>query len=92
MTTDGRRLPSRTILDGPDRAAARAYLYGIGYTADDLARPIIGVALGAPVAADIVVRAVAVFFAVRLVVLLLVAHEVVQRVAVVCHDEVHACV
>ena len=33
---NGSRLPSRTILEGPDRAAARAYLYGIGYTADDL--------------------------------------------------------
>jgi dihydroxy-acid dehydratase len=41
---NGSRLPSRTILDGPDRAAARAYLYGIGYSAEDLARPIIGVA------------------------------------------------
>jgi dihydroxy-acid dehydratase len=41
---NGARLPSRTILEGPDRAAARAYLYGIGYTADDLNRPIIGVA------------------------------------------------
>jgi dihydroxy-acid dehydratase len=41
---NGARLPSRTILDGPDRAAARAYLYGIGYSAEDLARPIIGVA------------------------------------------------
>ena len=41
---NGSRLPSRTILEGPDRAAARAYLYGIGYTSDDLSRPIIGVA------------------------------------------------
>jgi dihydroxy-acid dehydratase len=41
---NGSRLPSRTILEGPDRAAARAYLYGIGYTAEDLSRPIIGVA------------------------------------------------
>jgi dihydroxy-acid dehydratase len=41
---NGARLPSRTILEGPDRAAARAYLYGIGYTSEDLARPIIGVA------------------------------------------------
>ena len=42
--TGGSRLPSRTILEGPDRAAARAYLYGIGYTSDDLNRPIIGIA------------------------------------------------
>jgi dihydroxy-acid dehydratase len=41
---NGARLPSRTILEGPDRAAARAYLYGIGYTSEDLSRPIIGVA------------------------------------------------
>ncbi len=41
---NGARLPSRTILEGPDRAAARSYLYGIGYTSEDLAKPIIGVA------------------------------------------------
>src|SRR4051812_26712379 len=45
VSADNRsRLPSRTILEGPDRAAARAYLYGIGYTSEDLSRPIIGVA------------------------------------------------
>jgi dihydroxy-acid dehydratase len=32
------------ILDGPERAAARAYLKGIGYDDDALNRPIIGVA------------------------------------------------
>jgi dihydroxy-acid dehydratase len=32
------------ILDGPDRAAARAYLKGIGYDEDALSRPIVGVA------------------------------------------------
>ena len=42
--TNGGRLPSRTILEGPDRAAARAYLYGIGYTSEDLSKPIIGIA------------------------------------------------
>src|SRR5205085_7560072 len=42
--TNGARLPSRTILEGPDRAAARAYLYGIGYTSEDLNKPIIGIA------------------------------------------------
>jgi dihydroxy-acid dehydratase len=41
---NGARLPSRTILEGPDRAAARAYLYGIGYTSEDLAKPIVGIA------------------------------------------------
>ncbi|HTD58955.1 MAG TPA: dihydroxy-acid dehydratase [Solirubrobacteraceae bacterium] len=35
---------SRALIEGPERAAARAYLHGIGYTAEDLAKPIIGVA------------------------------------------------
>src|SRR5256886_4832773 len=35
---------SRIITDGRDRAGARAMLKGIGFTDDDLARPIIGVA------------------------------------------------
>jgi dihydroxy-acid dehydratase len=35
---------SRTLTEGPERAAARSYLHGIGYTAEDLAKPIIGVA------------------------------------------------
>jgi len=35
---------SRALTDGPERAAARAYLKGIGYTDEDLAKPIIGVA------------------------------------------------
>ncbi|HVM25429.1 MAG TPA: dihydroxy-acid dehydratase [Candidatus Limnocylindrales bacterium] len=34
---------SRVLLDGPDRAAARAMLKAIGFTDDDLAKPIIGV-------------------------------------------------
>jgi dihydroxy-acid dehydratase len=38
------RRRSRVILDGPERAAARAYLKGIGYDEDALNRPIIGVA------------------------------------------------
>jgi dihydroxy-acid dehydratase len=38
------RRRSRVILDGPERAAARAYLKGIGYDEEALARPIIGVA------------------------------------------------
>jgi dihydroxy-acid dehydratase len=38
------RRRSRVILDGPERAAARAYLKGIGYDEDALHRPIIGVA------------------------------------------------
>jgi dihydroxy-acid dehydratase len=43
MTRVDRR-PSRTILEGPDRAPARAYLRGIGYDDDALSRPIVGVA------------------------------------------------
>ncbi|MEO1290576.1 MAG: dihydroxy-acid dehydratase [Chloroflexota bacterium] len=35
---------SRTLLEGPDRAAARAMLKGIGLTDDDLKKPIIGIA------------------------------------------------
>jgi dihydroxy-acid dehydratase len=35
---------SASIIEGPERAAARAYLHGIGYTAEDLAKPIVGVA------------------------------------------------
>ncbi|MBK5230323.1 MAG: dihydroxy-acid dehydratase [Thermoleophilia bacterium] len=38
------RHQSRGLLDGPDRAAARAYLKGIGFDAAALAKPIIGVA------------------------------------------------
>ncbi len=35
---------SRALTEGPERAAARAYLHGIGFDAEALARPIIGVA------------------------------------------------
>ena len=42
--TETRRLRSRTILEGPDRAPARAYLKGIGYDDDALRRPIVGIA------------------------------------------------
>ena len=35
---------SRALTEGPHRAAARAYLKGIGFTDEDLAKPIIGVA------------------------------------------------
>ncbi|MDQ2717055.1 MAG: dihydroxy-acid dehydratase, partial [Chloroflexota bacterium] len=43
MTLDPRHR-SRVILDGRERAGARAMLKSIGFTDDDLARPIIGVA------------------------------------------------
>ncbi len=35
---------SRALTEGPERAAARAYLHGIGYSPEDLAKPIVGVA------------------------------------------------
>src|SRR6266508_3087434 len=38
------RQRSRTILDGPERAPARAYYKGIGFDEDDLKRPIVGIA------------------------------------------------
>jgi dihydroxy-acid dehydratase len=38
------RAHSRVQLEGPDRAPARAYLKGIGFDDDALARPIVGVA------------------------------------------------
>jgi dihydroxy-acid dehydratase len=38
------RRPSRAILEGPERAPARAYLKGIGYDEEALARPIVGIA------------------------------------------------
>src|SRR3954464_1246607 len=38
------RAQSAQLLDGPDRAAARAMLYATGLTEEDLSRPLIGVA------------------------------------------------
>ena len=38
------KLPSRTILEGPTRSGARSMLKAIGFTDDDLARPIVGIA------------------------------------------------
>ena len=35
---------SRTITDGRDRAAARSYYYSIGFTKEDISKPIIGIA------------------------------------------------
>ena len=35
---------SRVILDGPERAQARAYLKGVGFDDDALSRPIVGIA------------------------------------------------
>jgi dihydroxy-acid dehydratase len=43
MAEDGKQR-SRVITDGPDRAPSRAMLKGVGFTDQDLSRPIIGVA------------------------------------------------
>jgi dihydroxy-acid dehydratase len=44
VTTLDPKHNSRALVEGPARAAARAYLYGIGFTEEDLAKPIVGVA------------------------------------------------
>jgi dihydroxy-acid dehydratase len=43
--TDPAKRRSAAMTDGPDRAPARAMLKGTGFTDEDLARPIVGVAL-----------------------------------------------
>src|SRR3989454_4802236 len=42
--SDPAKRHSAALTDGPDRAAARAMLKAIGFTDDDLAKPIVGVA------------------------------------------------
>ena len=42
--SDFPRPRSAAVFDGPDRAAARAYMKGIGLTDEDLSRPTIGIA------------------------------------------------
>ncbi len=42
--TDPAKRHSAALTDGVDRAAARAMLKGVGFTDDDLARPLVGVA------------------------------------------------
>jgi dihydroxy-acid dehydratase len=42
--TDPGKRHSRSLTDGPDRAPARAMLKAIGFTDEDLARPLVGVA------------------------------------------------
>jgi len=44
ITSDPAKRHSATITDGPDRAGARAMLKAIGFTDEDLAKPIVGVA------------------------------------------------
>jgi dihydroxy-acid dehydratase len=43
-TTIDTRRRSRVVVEGPERAAARSYLYSIGLTDEDLQRPLVGVA------------------------------------------------
>ena len=43
MKTDPRS-QSRALVDGADRAAARAYFKAVGFTDADLAKPLVGVA------------------------------------------------
>ena len=43
MTIEGKR-QSIPLTEGPNRAAARSYLRGVGFTKEDLHKPIIGVA------------------------------------------------
>jgi dihydroxy-acid dehydratase len=43
MTIEGKR-QSIPLTEGPSRAAARSYLRGVGYSKDDLHKPIIGIA------------------------------------------------
>ncbi len=43
MTIEGKR-QSISLTEGPSRAAARSYLRSIGFSKDDLHKPIIGVA------------------------------------------------
>src|SRR5262245_7020900 len=38
------RHKSRALLDGPDRAAARSYFRAVGFTDEDLSRPLVGIA------------------------------------------------
>ena len=44
METTDLRHRSRTILEGRDRAPARSFLKGMGYSDEDLSKPIVGVA------------------------------------------------
>src|SRR6476469_9847829 len=43
MATNGAKRHSATITDGPGRAGARSMLKGVGFTDEDLAKPVIGV-------------------------------------------------
>ena len=44
MSTVPGKTNSRVLTEGPSRAAARSYLRGVGFSKEDLAKPIIGIA------------------------------------------------
>jgi dihydroxy-acid dehydratase len=44
VSENGTRARSSVVFDGPDRAHARAYMKGIGFTDQDLKKPVIGIA------------------------------------------------
>lgn len=44
MTLDPAKKNSVVLTEGPNRAAARSYLRGVGFTREDLSKPIIGIA------------------------------------------------
>ena len=44
LASDPAKRHSAAITDGPDRAGARAMLKAIGFTDEDLAKPLVGVA------------------------------------------------
>src|SRR3989475_12772086 len=44
LPSDPAKRISKALTDGPDRAPARAYFKAIGFTDEDLARPLVGVA------------------------------------------------
>ncbi len=44
MTFDKAKLPSRHVTVGPERAPHRSYYYAMGLTAEDIARPFVGIA------------------------------------------------
>src|SRR5215203_1728168 len=44
METTDTRHRSRTILEGRDRAPARSFLKGMGYSEEDISKPMVGVA------------------------------------------------
>jgi dihydroxy-acid dehydratase len=44
MTFDKKRLPSRHVTEGPERAPHRSFLYAMGLSGDEIHQPLVGVA------------------------------------------------